>query len=61
MAYLENKRKKAEAEEKRKKDEEDYYHWQGELGKWYYKFRWLPFIFSLLALIMSIIALSVKD
>jgi hypothetical protein len=61
LVYLENERKEAEREKIRKTKEENYYHWQGTLGKWYFKFRWLPFVFSLLALIVSIIALFCKD
>ena len=57
LVYCENKRIELEKEKERKAKEENYYRWQGELGKWYYKFRWLPFVFSFLAFIMSIVAL----
>ena len=57
LLHLENKRIEAEKEKERKAKEENYYRWQGELGKWYFKFRWWPFVISFLALIVSIITL----
>jgi hypothetical protein len=57
LLYLAQERDRVKREEMDKENKNNYYYWQSKQSKWLYKFRWWPYIISILALIVSIIAL----
>ena len=57
LVYLKQREIELEDEIRRSKIQDDYYRWQGKLGKWLVKTRWCPLILSLLSIIIAGIAL----